>query len=66
MVPSRLREKVTVTEANRRAISIDTIPWVEEHEPVKQWMKAIQENRTSWPYAHALKNVVRSVVVSSQ
>jgi hypothetical protein len=62
MVPSSLKQmKVTVTEPNRRGISVDTIPWVEAHEPVKQWMKAIQENRTSWRYAYALKGLMRGI-----
>jgi hypothetical protein len=47
-------KKFGVVRANLRGISKDTEPWVEQHEPVRQWMKVIQENRTSWPYA--LKN----------
>jgi hypothetical protein len=56
-----VREKVSVTDPRRRGISKDTIPWVEEHGPVKQWMKEIEQNRVPWRYASALKNLMQGL-----
>lgn len=56
-----MREKVSVTDPRRRGISKDTIPWTEDHAPVRQWMQSIQENRTSWRYCYALKNLMKGL-----
>jgi hypothetical protein len=61
-----MKEKFGVIRANLRGISKDTEPWIEQHEPVRQWMKAIQENRTSWRYAYALKNPMQGLSKSPE
>jgi len=53
--------KVTVTEPNRRGISKDTIPWIEEHPSVKLWMSVIKANKIRFRYAYGLKCLLKGI-----
>ena len=54
-------EKETLGGSDRLRISKATFPWIDEHEPVQQWILGIASSKTRYRYAYHLMVLLKSI-----